>query len=65
MNDRFCFGLTILLFLLLPAYGRAKAHYTFVLPDKYVGWIQVVFNDHNALALPYRKDGGYRIDVPE
>ncbi len=65
MKDRFCFGLTILLFLLLPAYGRAKAHYTFVLPDKYVGWIQVVFNDHNALALPYRKDGGYRIDVPE
>ena len=65
MKNRFCFGLTILLFLLLPARGRPKPHYTFVLPDKYVGWIQAVFNDSDALPLPKRKDGGYHIDVPE
>jgi hypothetical protein len=67
MTSRFHFRLTILLLLLLllPVYGRTKPHYTFVLPDKYVGWIQVVFNDDGALPLPLRKDGGYQIDVPE
>jgi hypothetical protein len=65
MKNRFFFGLTILVFLLRPAYGRPKPHYTFVLPDQYVGWIQVVFNDRGALPLPKRRDGGYQIDVPE
>ena len=65
MKNRFLFGLTMLLFLLRPADGRPKPHYTFVLPDQYVGWIQVVFNDRSALPLPKRKDGGYQIDVPE
>ena len=42
-----------------------KEHYTFVLPDKYVGWVQAIFNDVNAQPLQKRKDGGYQIDVPE
>jgi hypothetical protein len=65
MRDKFCLGVTILIFLSVPAYGRPKPHYTFVLPDKYVGWVQAVFNDSDALPLPKRKDGGYQIDVPE
>ena len=65
MRIRFFFVLTILLFSLLPAHGRPKPHYTFVLPDKYVGWIQAIFNDPDAQPLPKRKDGGYQIDVPE
>lgn len=44
---------------------RAKEHYTFVLPDRYVGWVQAIFNDINAQPLQKRKDGGYQIDVPE
>ena len=47
------------------AYCRPKPHYTFVLPDGYVGWIQIVFNDPEASHLPIRKDGGRLIDVPE
>jgi len=65
MKSRLLFSLTTLLALLLPAYSRPKPHYAFILPDKYVGWIQAVFNDGDALPLPKRKDGGYQIDVPE
>jgi uncharacterized protein DUF6843 len=54
-----------LLFMAHSAYGRAKPHYTFILPDSYVGWIQVVFSDPQASPLPIRKDGGRQIDVPE
>jgi hypothetical protein len=39
-------------------------HYTFILPDGYVGWVQVIFNDPNASPLPW-KGGGYEIEVPE
>jgi hypothetical protein len=65
MKYKFCFGLTVFLFLFLPADGRPKEHYTFSLPDKYVGWVQAIFNDVSAQPLPKRKDGGYQIDVPE
>jgi len=40
-------------------------HYTFILPDKYVGWVQIIFNDRQAFPLPLRRDGGYEIEVPE
>jgi hypothetical protein len=35
-----------------------------MLPNGYVGWVQIIFNDPAAAALPM-KDGGYIIDVPE
>jgi hypothetical protein len=57
--------LMALLALLIPIYGRVKPHYTFILQDQYVGWVQIVFNDPGASPLPLRKDGGYEIDVPE
>lgn len=57
--------LMTLLALLFPAYGRVKPHYTFIVPDGYVGWVQIVFSDPGASPLPLRKDGGHVIDVPE
>ena len=58
----FMLGLSV---VLLPVYGRAKPHYTFILPDGYVGWVQVVFNDPQATHLPIQKNGGRVIEVPE
>lgn len=55
----------LILALLIPLYGRAKAHYTFILPDGYVGWVQVIFNDPQASRLAIRKNGGRVIEVPE
>jgi len=47
------------------ATARSKRpRYIFVLPDGYVGWVQIVFNDQAATPLPMR-DGGYVIDIPE
>jgi len=60
-----CALLSALLAILLPIYGRAKPHYTFILPDGYVGWLQVIFNDPQASPLPIRNDGGRVIEVPE
>ncbi len=57
-----------LILFICAASNRAWAkhpHYTFILPDQYVGWIQIVFNDPQASPLPHRQDGGYEIDVPE
>lgn len=54
--------LTVLSFLV---YGRPGAHYTFILPDGYIGWIQIIFNDPGAAPLQVRKDRGHQIDVPE
>jgi len=45
--------------------GRAKPHYTFILPDEYEGWVQVVFNDPGAIHLPVQNNGGRVIEVPE
>jgi hypothetical protein len=59
----------IALFALAVPYGagakRPHPHYTLILPDKYVGWVQVIFNDRKASPFPHRKDGGYQVDVPE
>lgn len=55
-------------FLLLAASNLVWAkspHYMFILPDKYVGWIQIIFNDPQAPPFPLRKDKGYEIDMPE
>jgi hypothetical protein len=57
--------ITLLLAVFFPVYARVKPHYTFILPDQYVGWVQVVFNDPGASPLPVRKDGGREINVPE
>jgi hypothetical protein len=39
-------------------------HYTFILPDGYVGWVQVIFNDPQASPFQWR-DGGVEFDLPE
>jgi hypothetical protein len=57
--------LAILLVAIYPIYGRAKPHYTFILPDGYVGWVLVIFNDPQSSPLPIRRDGGRVIEVPE
>ena len=44
--------------------ARKQPHYKFLLPDGYVGWVQIVFNDPDAPALAIC-DGGYVVDVPE
>jgi hypothetical protein len=44
---------------------KPKPHYTFILPDGYIGWVEVIFSDPGALPLPVRLDSGRRIDVPE
>jgi hypothetical protein len=37
-----------------PAKTSRHPHYTFMLPDGYVGWIQVIFNDPEAEHLSWR-----------
>jgi hypothetical protein len=54
-----------LLSVVFAVYGRTKPHYTFILPDGYVGWVQIVFNDPGASPFPIRRDGGREIQVPE
>src|SRR5580658_8598227 len=57
----------IILFVSIASHlALAKSpHYTFILPYKYVGWVQIIFNDPQASPLPLRKDKGYEIEVPE
>src|ERR1700730_2344227 len=55
----------ILLAIFVVAQGRPRPHYTFILPDGYIGGVQVVFNDSQASPLPIRKDGGRVVEVPE
>ena len=57
----------LLLFLAVASHSAwAKPqHYTFILPDKYVGWVQIIFNDPQAPPLHWRKDKGCEIEVPE
>jgi hypothetical protein len=47
-----------------PAWAK-HPHYTSILPDKYVGWVQIIFNDPQAPRLRFRKDKGYEITIPE
>jgi len=49
---------------LLASPRKADGHYRFILPDGYVGWIQVVFNDPDVQPFPWKK-GAYEINVPE
>ena len=58
---------TIILFVSVASHlAWAKSpHYAFILPDKYVGWVQIIFNDPQAAPFPLRKDEGYEIEVPE
>jgi hypothetical protein len=55
----------VLVFFIFSTYACVKPHYTFVLPENYIGWIQVIFGDPGALPLPIRKDAGREILVPE
>ncbi len=58
--------LALLVAIELQAAGaRSKrARYIFVFPDGYVGWIQIIFNDPAAAALPIKAEG-FIIDVPD
>jgi hypothetical protein len=44
--------------------GRRQSHYEFTLPDRYIGWVQIIFNDPDA---PYQQNRGdaYLIPVSE
>src|SRR5215475_1545264 len=55
----------VVLSMLLPLYAGTKPHYTFILPDGYIGWIQVIFNDPQTPRLPVEKNGGRVLEVPE
>jgi hypothetical protein len=47
-----------------PAQQSRHPHYTFVLPNDYVGWVQIIFND--PLGKPFaRRNNSYEIDVPD
>jgi hypothetical protein len=48
----------------LPAKPSRHPHYTFVLPDGYVGWVQIIFNDPKGEHLTWRKNA-YEINVPD
>jgi len=65
LTNRFGACLIAFLAVLIPVHSRAKPHYTFVLPDGYVGWVQIVFNDPQASSLPVQKDQGRVIEVPD
>jgi hypothetical protein len=65
LYKRFATSLAVLLAALTLTYGRPKPHYTFILPDGYVGWVQIVFNDPQAPPLQVKRDGGRVIEVPE
>lgn len=47
-----------------PANPSRYPHYTFILPDAYVGWVQIIFNDPQADHLSWRGHG-CEIDVPD
>lgn len=47
-----------------PAWAKSL-HYTFILPNNYVGWVQVIFNDPQASPLRLRRDKGFEIEVQE
>lgn len=66
-SARSAFLLLILITLLAhlsPSGDRHPWHYSFVLPDGYVGWIEIVYSDGNApLQPPIGKE--YRIEISE
>lgn len=48
----------------LSASGTSHPLYTFVLPEGYVGWIQIIFGDPQSTQLRW-KQNSYLIDVPD
>jgi hypothetical protein len=64
-TNKVLISLVALLIAICSAGGKPKPHYTFLLPDGYVGWIQVGFADRNAPHLPIDNNGGRRIQVPD
>ncbi|MDR3751217.1 MAG: hypothetical protein P4K94_06990 [Terracidiphilus sp.] len=58
MWRKFLITAMVLVGALSPAAARNKhPHYLFTLPDGFIGWIQVVFNDPQAAELPWNGDG--------
>jgi hypothetical protein len=47
-----------------PAKPSRYPHYTFMLPDGYVGWIQIIFNDPQAEVLSWRGNSVF-INIPD
>ena len=60
------FSLAALMLTLVSVSASAarRPRYIFELPDGYVGWVQIIFNDPNASPLQIA-DGGLVLDVPE
>ena len=47
-----------------PAFAAKRPRYIFELPDGYVGWVQIIFNDRNSASLQI-VGGGVLLAVPE
>jgi hypothetical protein len=47
-----------------PAFAAKRPRYIFELPDGYVGWVQIIFNDPSSPSLQI-VDGGVLLAVPE
>jgi hypothetical protein len=65
MKFAFTLATLLLAFGTTNARPKPKPHYTFILPDGYIGWVQIIFHDRQASPLPIREDGGRVIEVPE
>jgi hypothetical protein len=50
--------------IVVPAFAANRPRYVFELPDGYVGWVQIIFNDPNSAPLQI-VDGGVLLEVPE
>lgn len=61
-----CWVVLLILFgsMCSAAEHNRNPHYVFTLPDGYVGWVQIVFDDPSASPLPW-KNSSYEIEVPE
>ena len=56
------FLLSVVCYVALAA--KVKPSYRFYLPDGYVGWIQIIFNDPQSPPFSI-EDGKIRVEVPE
>jgi hypothetical protein len=43
---------------------KQQLRYVFTLPDNYIGWVQIIFDDQKASPFPIR-NGAYLVEVPE
>ena len=68
MYSRIWTGIVAFLLLSIACYvalaAKVKPSYRFYLPDGYIGWIQIIFNDPQSTPFSV-EDGKVRVEVPE